>query len=83
MSLMKKQANWPVRTFLIFVGAVTAAFGAEGLKNGIIWYPVRSSRTGEIGHAPMLWLIVFGLVILLLGVIPWNIGENSRDKRKR
>jgi hypothetical protein len=82
MSDQSSQKRWPLRLLFIGLGSALSTIGIFGLKNGILWIPRINQRFGRVAFTPTATFLVFGLIILLIGVIPW--GRPERDtKRKR
>jgi hypothetical protein len=46
--------------------------GWEILHHGYLWVAQYNPRLGRVGYGPSLDYVAFGLVMVLVGVIPWK-----------
>jgi len=69
---------WPLRLLLVVVGAALAAFGSVAFKLGHLWVFRENTYSGN-GYVPTLTYAWIGLIILIIGLIPWP--KSNRTKR--
>jgi hypothetical protein len=81
MSDQTIERRWPLRLFLISLGSIFSTIGIFGLKNGVLWIPRISQRSGRVAFTPTATFLVLGIIFLLIGVIPW--GKPERDTRRK
>lgn len=83
---MKKAANpkpWKARVIIVFLGAtiVFMSFYTISLDR---WAIVSfNPPPGAKGIEPTLWLTLMGLVLILVGVYPWEPLHAPRKRAKR
>jgi hypothetical protein len=76
------EKRWPIRLLLVGVGSILSTLGIVGFKNGILWIPKLSQWFGRVTFTPTLSMVVFGLILVLIGLIPWGKSDLG-TKRKR
>lgn len=72
MKNLTPEPEWPSRVILVTVGAVLIFLGREIIRQGYLWVAGYNARLGRIGYGPSLDYVAFGLVMVLVGVIPWK-----------
>jgi hypothetical protein len=77
------EKRWALRLILVGLGSTSSAIGIIGLKNGILWIPKLSQRFGTVTFTPTAMLLAFGLIFVLIGVIPWGKRERDTNHKQR
>jgi hypothetical protein len=63
--------TWRLRLFLVVIGAALVAFGLTAFKLGHLWIFRENTYTGN-GYAMTLGYAWMGLIILIIGLVPWS-----------
>jgi hypothetical protein len=63
--------RWPIRLFLVVFGAVFATTGLAAIHMGYWWIAQYNTWFGRPGLAPALEFVFWGLIIIVIGLIPW------------
>jgi hypothetical protein len=70
-----------VRLALVVPGLALAIFGLLSIRQGVAWHLSYSARAGRFGMRPTLDWVVFGVLMILAGVLPWQSISDWLDKR--
>jgi hypothetical protein len=73
--------SWRLRLYLVVFGAVVAATGFAAIHMGYWWIARYNTRLGRPGFAPSLDFVFLGLIIVIIGLIPWP--KSREPKRHR
>ena len=82
----KSSGGWVVRLALVVPGLALALLGLLSIRQGVAWHLSYSASAGRFGIRPTLDWIVFGVLMILAGVLPWQSISNwleKRDAKKR
>ena len=76
--------QWPARLTFILMGGFLIVVGLEAVHNGHFWIAHFSARLGRTVIGPSLDFVVFGLILVILGIVPWpkDPGKPQKDKWK-
>jgi hypothetical protein len=74
--------EWPIRLAFILLGGLLAAAGLGAVHNGKFWIVGYNVRLGRVGIAPTLGFAVFGLLFVILGIVPWPKDPGKPQKNK-
>jgi len=75
----ENQKTWPLRLVFAGLGSIFLTLGIIGLKNGVHWIPGFSHESGRPTFIPTSLLVIFGAIVVTIGVIPW--GKQQSGKR--
>jgi hypothetical protein len=78
-----QSAEWPAHLVVLCFGSLLAATGSGLIHHGYLWVMGYNARTGTIGVTPALELELFGLILLLIGVMPWKPVRRFLDRFPR
>lgn len=70
-----------VRVLLAGFGLGLMLFGFFEYKHGYFWHVSFSERYGRAAFTPALSLMAFGLLVLLIGILPWQKISDWIEKR--
>ena len=74
--------NWVLRTFFIVSGALLVFTSGYGIFHGILWVPSSRNRFGARGIQSLGMLLLFGALLIAMGVLV-NDSPTKRPRRKR
>jgi len=77
------QKNWLWRLMFVILGAGSATLGILAIRQGFWWRSGFSAKLGRTGVAPMMDLIGIGILLILIGIIPWERFGGGRKGSKR
>lgn len=77
------QKNWLWHLMLVILGAGSATLGILAIRQGIWWRSGFNARLGRVGIAPTADLIGIGILLILIGIIPWERLAGWRKGSKR
>lgn len=72
---MKKASDTIVSAFratVIVVGLIALWLGWSAQSQGILWHTGRNARIGDETSTPTLSWMVYGVLLILAGLIPWK-----------
>jgi small-conductance mechanosensitive channel len=74
---MKKQdqSSAPIfafRVIAVVLGLIAFVLGWTAQSEGILWHTGRSTRLGVETTTPTLSWMIYGVLLILAGIIPWK-----------
>jgi hypothetical protein len=67
----RREPQWPARLFAIAVGGFLTFAGLYGFHNQRYWITGYNPELGHVATGPVLWRAILGILILLIGIMPW------------
>jgi hypothetical protein len=61
-----------LRVFVIVGGLIALGLGWSAQSQGILWHTGRNARIGTETDAPTLSCIIYGVLLILAGILPWK-----------
>jgi len=83
MKKQQDQSSAPVfvfRVIAVVLGLIALLLGWSAQSEGILWHTGRSARLGVETSTPTLSWMIYGVLLILAGIIPWK-WLSSRLKR--
>lgn len=80
MKKEKTSIEWFLRPAAIAFGLLLIYSGWDASRRGIFWVERYNAYTGTIGLASTLGFVNIGIVLILLGLMPWRMIGRSLER---
>jgi hypothetical protein len=70
--------RWRARLLLVVIGGVISATGLAIVHMGYSWVAQSNTWVGTPGYAPSLAFVLFGLIFVIIGLVPWPKSSESK-----